>query len=103
MKRRTEHWIQVTGFIYLGVFVKAWGASYGGHGVPGPLPSHTAYIFPPADACAPSDDAQSSVGKQKEKSMFKCAKSIISFFKCLSILISTNYSLRQYEHNTKYV
>lgn len=48
-----------------GALVKAWGDSYGGHGVPGPLPYHTAYIFPPADACAPSDDAQSSVGKQK--------------------------------------
>jgi hypothetical protein len=41
------------------------GTFYGGHAWQvGPLPYHTAYTFPPAGACAPSDDVQNSVGKQ---------------------------------------
>lgn len=58
---------------------KAWGASRDGPGVLGPLPYHTAYIFPPADACAPSDDAQNSVGKQNKTNIFKFATPDISF------------------------
>lgn len=45
------------------------------------LPYHTAYTFLPADVCAPSGDAQSSVGKQKQMSTFQCANSRILFLK----------------------
>ena len=38
--------------------------------VAGPLPYHTAYIFHPAAACEPSDDAQSSARKWGEMNMF---------------------------------